>query len=167
MSYVHVHLSKVIISVLPFVAFAPFALHACLVDFREHRLPNKIVRRCTISTCAALAMCSLASNLVSQFHQAIITSVLAFISFVFLHIVSKAQLGLGDVKFAIPCGLVLGWYAPQSLLLWLWVSFSCAAVVAVLGITAHIFSRKQAIAFGPFMFLGLCLVILRNSGVAN
>jgi leader peptidase (prepilin peptidase)/N-methyltransferase len=167
MSFAHVDLAKLIFSAIPFVAFAPFALHACIIDFREHRLPNKIVRRCTLSALTALAVCSLASNSASKFQQAVVTSMFAFFAFLFLHIISKRQLGLGDVKFAIPCGLIIGWYAPQSLFMWLWISFGCAAVVALFGIASHVLSRKQAIAFGPFMVFGLCLVIFSTLRVAN
>jgi leader peptidase (prepilin peptidase)/N-methyltransferase len=79
--------------------------------------------------------------------------------YLILFMLSRGALGMGDVKFAFPLGLTVGWYAPELWLMAIFSSFLCAGVVALIGIAAKRITRNSPIAFGPFMFLGSLFVI--------
>ena len=80
------------------------------------------------------------------------------ISYVLLYLLSRGSLGMGDVKFAFPLGLCVGWYSPGNWLAAIFVSFVLAGIVAVIGLVAKRMTRKSRLAFGPYMFLGTFLV---------
>jgi leader peptidase (prepilin peptidase)/N-methyltransferase len=79
--------------------------------------------------------------------------------YLILFALSRGALGMGDVKFAFPLGLTIGWYVPDMWLMAIFSSFLCAGVVALIGIAAKRITRNSPIAFGPFMFLGSLFVI--------
>ena len=80
------------------------------------------------------------------------------ISYVLLYLVSRGSLGMGDVKFAFPLGLCVGWYSADYWLVAIFVSFLIAGLVSVIGLVTKQMTRKSRLAFGPYMFLGTFLV---------
>jgi leader peptidase (prepilin peptidase)/N-methyltransferase len=84
----------------------------------------------------------------------------AFTMFVYLllYLVSRGSLGMGDVKFAFPLGLCIGWYSADHWLVAIFVSFLSAGLVAVIGLATKRMTRKSRLAFGPYMFLGTLIV---------
>ena len=85
-------------------------------------------------------------------------AVATMISYVLLYLVSRRSLGMGDVKFAFPLGLCVGWYSANQWLVAIFVSFLIAGLVAVIGLVTKRMTRKSRLAFGPYMFLGTFLV---------
>ena len=65
---------------------------------------------------------------------------------------------MGDVKFAFPLGLCIGWYSADLWLLAIFVSFLLAGLVAFIGLATKRMTRKSRLAFGPYMFLGTSIV---------
>jgi leader peptidase (prepilin peptidase)/N-methyltransferase len=74
--------------------------------------------------------------------------------YLILLVLSRGSLGMGDVKFAFPLGLTVGWFAPDLWLMAVFTSFLLAGGVAVIGLAAKRIERTSHIAFGPYMFLG-------------
>ncbi len=74
-----------------------------------------------------------------------------------IYLLSRGNLGLGDVKLMAVCGILLGWY--NSLL-----ALSIGAVLgSVIGLTLIGMKRasfKQAIPFGPFLCTGIMIAFL-------
>lgn len=66
-------------------------------------------------------------------------------------------MGFGDVKLALPLGLLLGW--PQ-VLVWLFASFLIGAVVGVTLLLFHKVKMKQAVPFGPFLVIGTLVSLI-------
>jgi prepilin-type N-terminal cleavage/methylation domain-containing protein len=64
-------------------------------------------------------------------------------------------MGLGDVKFAIFPGLILG---IEKGMYWLFVSFLTGAVVASILLLSKKAKLKQKIAFGPFLIISFVIV---------
>ena len=135
-------------------------VHACAIDWKVHRLPNPLVLRSAIASLLGIAIASLLLDQVQRLRSSIACAFLALIAMLALHLLSRGQLGFGDVKFAFPCGALLGWFAVNSLLLWLWVSFLLAALYSGWKLVTGGRRDTKAIAFGPFMLLSLCAVIL-------
>ena len=65
---------------------------------------------------------------------------------------------MGDVKFAFPLGLCVGWYSPNFWLMTIFVSFLMAGLIAIIGLVTKRVTRKSRLAFGPYMFLGTLIV---------
>jgi leader peptidase (prepilin peptidase)/N-methyltransferase len=66
---------------------------------------------------------------------------------------------MGDVKFAFPLGLCVGWYVAELWLVAIFVSFLLAGLVAVIGVLTKRMTRKSRLAFGPFMFVSTLLFV--------
>lgn len=85
----------------------------------------------------------------------------AFLSADFLLLIHLATsgrgMGLGDVKFALLGGFVLGY---PLFLVWLFLSFLTGAVVGVILMLIKGFKLKDKIAFGPFLAVSLIIVYI-------
>ena len=60
-------------------------------------------------------------------------------------------LGGGDVRIGAIMGFVLGW---PNILIGLFLAYLLGSIVSVVGLLTKKLSRKSAIPFGPFLFLG-------------
>ena len=82
----------------------------------------------------------------------------AFLLFFMLWVGTKRRgIGLGDVKFAFPMGLITGW---PGIALALFLSFTIGAVVSLGTVVAGQKKLTSRIAFGPFLVLATVLVLL-------
>lgn len=76
----------------------------------------------------------------------------------FLHIITNGRgMGLGDVKFALPVGMVLGL---TGTIYWVMISFIVGGVVALLLMFTKNTTLKSKIAFGPFLVIGFFVTLL-------
>jgi leader peptidase (prepilin peptidase)/N-methyltransferase len=80
--------------------------------------------------------------------------------YLLLYLLSRGSLGMGDVKFAFPLGLCVGWYAAEHWLVAIFVSFILAGFVAITGLVFKQMNRKSRLAFGPYMFVGTLLACM-------
>lgn len=82
-----------------------------------------------------------------------------------IHLLTKGRgMGLGDVKFAVLGGMIVGL---KLLPVWLLISFVLGGVA---GIFLMIFKKaklKTKIAFGPFLILGIGLALLFGHNIMN
>lgn len=146
------------LALIPLIAFLIFGSTSVLIDLREHRLPNKLTLRLTVVVLASQTLTSIALANWANWPAIIKTVLWLFGSFLIIYFLSRNSLGFGDVKFAIPCALIIGWYSPSHWAAFLWVSFGCAALIAVLLWLVGRATSTSAIAFGPFMYLGVLIV---------
>ena len=114
-----------------------------LIDFRERRLPNRIVLPAALLVLAAQ---------VALFPDRALEWVVAALGaalFLFLPLlVYPAGMGMGDVKLALLLGAALGRSVVLALVLALAASFIAGvALIAARGVAA----RKAYIPFGPFL----------------
>ena len=133
--------------------FIGWALALARRDIREHRLPNRMVAVCF----AGCVIATLAHAIVISDITAIVTpaiaSAAAAVCFVIGHV--TGGIGMGDVKFALVTGWMLGtigWSAEW----WGHVAaFVLAGVVVIGGWLLRGWRRKHPLPFGPFMGLGV------------
>ena len=102
----------------------------------------------------------LANPDVKRLRDAFLVAGLTTITYLFLYILSRGALGAGDVKFAFPLGLSVGWFAPDFWFATIFVSFLLAGTASLLGIISKQMDRKSRIAFGPFMFVSAFAIAL-------
>lgn len=142
----------------PFIPLAYFGIRLSVIDFKTHRLPNQIVGWFALTELAVMIVLSLGGPYLDQLANALAIAVATTTSYLLLYFLSRGSLGMGDVKFAFPLGLCVGWYSANDWLLAIFTSFLLAGLVAVIGLTSKQMTRKSRLAFGPFMCLGTAIV---------
>lgn len=140
------------------IPLAYFGIRLSIIDFKTHRLPNHLVGWFVATQILIMAVISWMASDYARLLTALGVGVATMISYVLLYLLSRGSLGMGDVKFAFPLGLCVGWYSTNQWLLAIFISFLISGVVAVIGLVTKQMTRKSRLAFGPYMFLGTFLV---------
>ena len=143
---------------LPMIPLTYFGIRLSIIDFKTHRLPNHLVGWFTSIEILIMGVTSWFTSDWTRLAAALGTAVITMFAYLLLYLASRGSLGMGDVKFAFPLGLCVGWYSANQWLLAIFVSFLIAGVVAVIGLVAKRMTRKSRLAFGPYMFFGTFLV---------
>jgi leader peptidase (prepilin peptidase)/N-methyltransferase len=146
------------ISFLPMIPLAYFGARLSIIDFKSHLLPNKLVGWFVAVEILIMGIIEWMASDFARLLTALGVAAATMISYVLLYLFSRGSLGMGDVKFAFPLGLCVGWYSPGNWLAAIFVSFFLAGIVAVIGLVTKRMTRKSRLAFGPYMFLGTFLV---------
>jgi prepilin signal peptidase PulO-like enzyme (type II secretory pathway) len=135
-----------------YVAYIVVLIAVAYSDFRERRIPNRIIYPATLVALGAM------------FHfpgwgRAILGGVAASLIFIVpVFVYGPEQAGMGDVKLAFFIGLIFGF---SITLYWaLLVGFGSAALVGLVGILLRKMSRKSLLPFGSFMALGAIVVLI-------
>jgi len=144
-------------NLLPLLVFAGFGIRLSAVDLKVHRLPNYLVAWFTVTQVVILIGLNLGD--LELLMISILTAAGTTAIYLILFILSRGAFGMGDVKFAFPLGLTVGWFAPDLWLIAIFTSFLLAGIVAVIGLVAKRIERTTHLAFGPYMFLGSFVVI--------
>ena len=132
-----------------------FGARLSAIDLKEHRLPNQLVAWFTATQIATLIALSL--DEINDLKLPVLVAVGTSATYLILFALSRGSLGMGDVKFAFPLGLTVGWYAPELWLIAIFGTFLSAGVVALVGIIAKRMNRESKLALGPYMFLSTLL----------
>jgi leader peptidase (prepilin peptidase)/N-methyltransferase len=140
------------------IPLAYFGARLSIIDFKTHRLPNQLVGWFALIEIAILVAFSLSTDDLFQLIKALGVAVATTTIYLLLYLLSRGSLGMGDVKFAFPLGLCIGWYSADLWMLAIFVSFLLAGLVAVIGLATKRMNRKSRLAFGPYMFLGTLIV---------
>ena len=146
------------ISFLPMIPLAYFGARLSIVDFKSHRLPNQLVGWFTATQILIMGITGWMASDFDRFGTALGIAAVTTIVYLLLYLLSRGSLGMGDVKFAFPLGLCVGWYSTDQWLVAIFVSFLIAGLVAVIGLVTKRMTRKSRLAFGPYMFIGTFLV---------
>jgi leader peptidase (prepilin peptidase)/N-methyltransferase len=137
------------------VVFIGFGTRLSVIDLKVHRLPNQLVAWFTATQIATLIALSLDD--INYLKLPVLVAVGTSAIYLILFALSRGSLGMGDVKFAFPLGLTVGWYAPDLWLMAIFGTFLSAGVVALVGIIAKRMNRQSKLALGPYMFLSTLL----------
>ena len=149
---------------LPLATFVVFATPLSLIDAQRHILPNRIV----FAGCSAIV--GLEAIMATHQHaphllwQSLITATETLLVYVILLVVSRGQLGMGDVKYSFMTGLIVGWIAPDMWLTTIWLAFALAALWILFTRLREQREMAKAIAFGPFMSISTVLCTLIGLG---
>jgi leader peptidase (prepilin peptidase)/N-methyltransferase len=142
-------------NLIPLVVFIGFGTRLSAIDIKVHRLPNQLVAWFTAIQIATLIALSLDG--INDLKLPVLVAVGTSAVYSILFILSRGSLGMGDVKFAFPLGLTVGWYAPELWLMAIFGTFLSAGVVALVGIITKRMNRQSKLALGPYMFLSTLL----------
>ena len=131
-----------------------------IVDLTEHRLPNA-VELPTVAIVAVLLV--LASALTGEWLRlawALAGGAGMFLLYFTLALISPAGMGMGDVKFAAPLGLALGWFGWNVWVVGLAAGFIIGGVVSLIALLLRRVTLRGSIPFGPSMLAGALVAIL-------
>lgn len=140
------------------IPLAYFGARLSIVDFKSHRLPNRLVGWFTATEILIVGVISWIAYDYVRLLTALGIAAVTMISYVLIYLLSRGSLGMGDVKFAFPLGLCVGWYSADYWLVAISISFLLAGLVALIGLVTKQITLKSRLAFGPYMFLGTFLV---------
>ena len=145
----------------PLVVLLVFGFWLSIIDIRSHRLPNQVVAAMTLVSISVQALIALTQSRPDRLITALTTALVTTLVYLLLYVCSRGSMGMGDVKFAFPLGLAIGWYNPEQWLPAMFITFCLAGLVALAGIAFKRTSWRSALALGPYMFAAsgfVCLI---------
>lgn len=147
-------------TVLVYGMWSTALLRLLLVDIDTHVLPRRTISFSIAWGGTALLVLSIfddTGNVWTMFGGAVVMWFLLKI----LEIVSRGDLGGGDVALAPLLGLFIGWVSFPRILDAFIAAFILGGVFAVLLVTLGRAGRRTFIAFGPFLIVGALIGVLR------
>ncbi|WP_104168435.1 prepilin peptidase [Arthrobacter sp. SX1312] len=137
--------------------FAVVGVRLSVIDWRTHRLPDRIVLP---SYPAAVLLLGAAAGAAGDWHRIpgmLGGGAILLVAFAALHLLHPQGLGFGDVKLAGLLGLYLGFAGWDEL----WWGPVLAVVLgggwALLLLAARRATLRSSVAFGPFLIAGAAL----------
>jgi len=130
-----------------------------IIDLRAMIIPDGLVIALFILTLLyRLGLTGMGVMQTQDLINALISMVAAGAFFFTLWLITRGKgMGFGDVKLAVPLGLLLGW---SKVLVWIFSSFTIGALVGVALLALGRVRFKQAVPFGPFLVLGALLSLI-------
>lgn len=145
------------------VAFAPWALILGLIaaiDFRELRVPNRLLRAGFVTAVPTGAIGLSLTNLEVSLTRGIWAALAGLGLFGLCHLASPRSLGMGDVKLAPYIGLHLGIFSWDLWYRGLLFGFVLVSIAGVIAMVAARIGRRACLPFAPFMAAGAVVALL-------
>lgn len=140
-----------LIAVFHLVFFAVL-ISVLVIDFENYIIPDPQSYFLTLLATVAILIGEEKISIYNHFYAGFVVSNILL----FLHLITKKKgMGLGDVKLALPIGIILG--LPMAFL-WLLTSFVIGATVGLILIIFGKESLKSAVPFGPFLIVSFFIV---------
>lgn len=136
------------------------------IDADVHRLPNGL----TYPAYPAMALLLLATSLLlgdRRWVAALAGMVALSLLFAVMWLLSRGQVGLGDVKWSGVIGLALGWLGVDALLIGTAATFLIGGVWALFLLVFRGAGRSTPLAYGPSMCLGAFVAILSDARLVD
>ena len=148
------------LTVLTYGVLVGAGMWLSLIDIDTHLLPRRIVYR-TIAVAMPLLVLSAffddAGSIVGMF----IGGFGMWCMLRVLEVLSRGDLGGGDVGLGGLLGLYLGWLSYEAILVGLFASFLVGGFFAVALLVTGKANRNTHFAYGPFLIVGTLIAVLR------
>jgi leader peptidase (prepilin peptidase)/N-methyltransferase len=147
-----------IISALPLVYLAVVSIPLVVIDYKQHRLPNKIV----LPFAALAFITAIVVNVATQSWLNLLLAVgLPLVWFIIGLVLNYFDwIGMGDVKFSTALLLAVGVYSPLIALLILPIAVGFSFLAIIYMIMLRKASIGSSIPLGPWLILSTWLVVL-------
>ena len=143
-----------IISLLPLAYLAVIALPLVVIDYEQHRLPNKIVLPFVATSFLSVLVVNIANQSWLNLLLAVGIPLAAFILGMFLNY--YGYIGMGDIKLLLGVMLAVSLYSPVAALL----IAPIAIGFALIEITYRVVLKQptESIPLGPWVILSTLIV---------
>jgi leader peptidase (prepilin peptidase)/N-methyltransferase len=131
-----------------------------LIDIDTHLLPRRIVYR-TIAVVMPLLVLSAFFDDTGSIAGMFIGGIAMWFMLRVLEVLSRGDLGGGDVGLGGLLGLYLGWLSYEAILVGLIAAFFVGGLFAVALLVTRKANRNTHFAFGPFLIVGTLIAVLR------
>lgn len=145
-----------------FVVFATTLVQLMFVDLDTHLLPRSTTRGATVLGLVLLGVASLVQWAPARWWWGILGSFLMWLVLRVLKVLSRGELGGGDVTLGVLTGLHLGWLAIGNVMIALLASFVIGGVSGLVTLAVRR-NRRHAMAFGPSLVAGALLTVVFES----
>jgi len=142
------------------------ALPLAYVDLREHLLPERIVWPTAALVSAVLVLQAAVSSRWGALLTAVIVAAVCFAGFLLLAVLAGGGFGLGDVQLVTVLALSAAWVGVGTAVLAMVLAILLGGVVSLGLLGLRRITRRQAVAFGPFLLLGWWGALLLTSTFA-
>ena len=147
-------------TVLSYGLLIAVGLRLLLIDIDTHLLPRVIVYRAIALAVPMLFFAAIADESGSVGGM-LLGALLMWCLMKILEVLSRGDLGGGDVTTSIFLGLYLGWMSYERLITAVVTAFASAGLFALLLLAIGRVGRRTHIAFGPFLIAGTLIAVLR------
>lgn len=147
-------------TVLVFGLLIAVGLRLLLIDIDTHLLPSSIVYRATALALPLLFVAAI-NDSAGSVSGMLLGALFMVCVMKVLKVLSRGDLGGGDVTVSVLLGLYLGWLSLESVVTALVTAFASAGLFALLLLTLRRAGRRTHIAFGPFLIAGTLFAVLR------
>ena len=148
------------LTVLTFGVLVGAGMWLSLIDIDTHLLPRRIVYR-TIAVAMPLLVLSAFFDNTGSVIGMFIGGLGMWCMLRVLEVLSRGDLGGGDVGLGGLLGLYLGWVSYEAVLVGLFASFLVGGFFAVALLVTRKANRNTHFAFGPFLIVGTLIAVLR------
>ncbi len=135
-------------------------LRLLLIDIDTHLLPSSIVYR-AIALALPLLFVAALNDPAGSVSGMLLGALIMWCVMKVLEVLSRGDLGGGDVKVSVLLGLYLGWLSLESVVTALVTAFASAGLFALLLLALRRAGRRTHIALGPFLIAGTLFAVLR------
>jgi leader peptidase (prepilin peptidase)/N-methyltransferase len=135
-------------------------LRIFFIDVDTHVVIRRTVVASTMWGVVGLASASLWEG-TGSVSGMLLGAVVMWLALKILEVISRGDLGAGDVSLGPVLGLFTGWLAMERVFIALVAAFFLGGVYAIALVTLGRASRRTFIAFGPFLVIGAFVGVLR------
>ena len=143
-----------------FTACVVTGVRASLVDIDTHTIPRNMMLSAIALMTALLGLASIFVDGVSL-RSVVLGGAVSWLFMRLLEFVSRGDIGHADVVLSGYFGLFLGSIDLGGIPVALFTGFVIAGLVALVMMTTKQMSRHSHLPFGPFLFVGMVVAVLR------
>lgn len=148
------------LTVLSYGVLVGAGMWLSLIDIDTHLLPRRIVYR-TIAVAMPLLVLSAFFDNTGSIAGMFIGGLAMWCMLRVLEVLSRGDLGGGDVGLGGLLGLYLGWLSYEAILVGLIAAFFVGGLFAVALLVTRKANKNTHFAFGPFLIVGTLIAVLR------
>ena len=143
---------------LAWALYVPVGVALAFIDLRHKRLPNLLTLRSAAALVVLLGVAGLVDGL-TPWTRALQAGAALFVLYLLMNILARGAMGMGDVKLALAVGLLAGYLGWFEVIAATGLAFVLGGIASAYMLIARRADRRATIPFGPFMLLGLLLVV--------
>jgi leader peptidase (prepilin peptidase)/N-methyltransferase len=133
------------------------------IDIAVKRLPDRLTLLLYPGLIALFGLAAVINGHPAALLRALLGGVVLGGGYLVLALMSRGQLGDGDVKLAGGLGIALGWLGWPTVFTGAGLGFVLMGLVSLVLLAARRITLKHDISFGPFMLAGALVAILASA----